>query len=138
MAKKKGKAEKLFPDVLKLLEDGKSLRAACIELDLGKSTFFEFMEEGTKEEKDKKADQYARAKELGDEKEFDEIQEIADNVKPNQGDVAKARLQIDARKWRLGKKRPKKYGDKVDLSLGDGVEKVNITLNLGGDQGDEE
>ena len=47
------------------------------------------------------------------------------------------RLQIDARKWVLAKMNPKKYGDKVDLTS-DGEKLVQINLNLGADEDEDE
>ncbi|MCP2041679.1 hypothetical protein L1281_002290 [Neisseria sp. HSC-16F19] len=63
------------------------------------------------------SDQYARARE--DQADFytDQIIEIADTVEPDAASVAKAKLQIDARKWKASKLAPKKYGDKVEQVL---------------------
>jgi hypothetical protein len=59
------------------------------------------------------AQQYARARELQQDRAADEIIEIADNeLDPN-----KARIRVDARKWRASKLAPKKYGDRVDMNL---------------------
>lgn len=60
------------------------------------------------------AAQYAHAREAQADIEFDAIRQIADEATPE--NVAVARLQIDARKWRAGKLRPKVYGDKLDLT----------------------
>lgn len=58
------------------------------------------------------AQKYARARERQQDRSVDEIVEIADKcIDPN-----KARVQIDARKWRASKLAPKKYGDKLELS----------------------
>ena len=57
--------------------------------------------------------QYAHAREKQAEFYADEIIEIADSVIAAAEEVAKARLQIDARKWHASKLAPKKYGDKV-------------------------
>lgn len=57
------------------------------------------------------AKKYTRAREVQAHREFDEIRQIAQDATPE--DVAVARLQIDARKWRAGKLAPKVYGDKV-------------------------
>ena len=56
--------------------------------------------------------QYARAREIGYRAMEDGILEIADD---KEGDVQRARLQIDARKWLMSKALPKVYGDKVAL-----------------------
>lgn len=68
-------------------------------------------------------DQYACAREDLADKLADEILQIADdgsndtfldangNVKVNHDVIARARLQIDVRKWLAAKLAPKKYGD---------------------------
>ncbi len=72
---------------------------------------------------------YAHAKEAQADVIFEEMLDIADT--PQRGVTTKTtangtditeedmlghrRLQIDTRKWALGKLRPKKYGDKLDL-----------------------
>ena len=48
----------------------------------------------------------------------DEIIEIADT----EPDPNKARVRIDARKWKAAKMQPKKYGDKIDLNHSGAVE----------------
>jgi hypothetical protein len=58
-------------------------------------------------------DQYARAREVQADVLADEILDIADDS----SDPAKARVQIDARKWLAGKLRPKVYGDKVSQEI---------------------
>lgn len=81
-------------------------------------------------------EKYARARESQAEHHLDEIIAIADNAtddvmflamdgqpdgdggKPaiNHSAIARARLQIDARKWVMSKLAPKKYGDKQILA----------------------
>jgi hypothetical protein len=46
----------------------------------------------------------------------DVIEEIADNVEPTTEAIAKARLQIDTKKWLMAKQAPKKYGDKQTIA----------------------
>jgi len=58
---------------------------------------------------------YARAREQQADHYADEMVEIADNAT----DPNKARLQIDARKWKASKLLPKKYGDKLDITTRD-------------------
>ena len=74
---------------------------------------------------------YARAQTVRAEREFEDILAIADdqegdvyldehgNQLTNHNVIQRARLRVDARKWRLAKMQPKKYGDKVDLTSGD-------------------
>ena len=63
---------------------------------------------------------YERARELQQDRASDEIVEIADETT----DPNKARLQIDARKWRASKLAPKKYGDKLDLNHSGSLERL--------------
>jgi hypothetical protein len=79
--------------------------------------------------------QYARAREAQADTFADEIHDIADTpmrvrkiTKPDggtetitEGMVEHRRLQIDARKWLAGKLKPKKYGEKLELSGSVGV-----------------
>jgi hypothetical protein len=77
-------------------------------------------------------DQYTRARELQAESLLDEILEIADDDSEdtmmggmggtvgNPTAVSRARVKIDSRKWAMAKLAPKKYGDKLALTDGDG------------------
>jgi hypothetical protein len=80
-------------------------------------------------------EQYARAKEESADSLADEMLEIADNAtndwmqrngKDDAGWVAngehiqRSRVRIDTRKWLASKLKPKKYGDRVDLTNSDG------------------
>jgi hypothetical protein len=80
-------------------------------------------------------DRYARAREAQADRFADEILEIADDarndwVERQQGEetikvvdhehIQRSRLRVDARKWLMAKLAPKKYGDSVALTGGDG------------------
>lgn len=145
-AKKKAptKAEKLFPKVLEYIEEGNSVKDSCTLAGIDKSNFFRFMNNiKDKEKKEQIRDQYARACEERAEKEFEEIIKIADGeeVRNEKGElipdskdrIARDRLRIDARKWRVSKMDPKKFGDKVDLDVTSGGDKLSISLDLGSD-----
>lgn len=87
---------------------------------------------------------YARAQEIRAEREFEEIKSIADNTGDdmhdvdgvmvvNHGVINRDRLRVDARKWRIAKMQPKKYGDKLDLTTGgDKIKESNINLAIDG------
>lgn len=79
--------------------------------------------------------QYARAKEESADAMAEDILDIADtprigtvtktkpdgSVETREGDMIEhRRLQVDARKWLASKLKPKKYGDRVDLTNSDG------------------
>jgi hypothetical protein len=58
------------------------------------------------------ANNYARARENQADYYADEILDIADSAE----DPQKARLQVDTRKWIASKLKPKKFGDKIDMT----------------------
>ena len=87
------------------LIEGESLRAICRDAEMPSiSSVMKWLREN-----ENFSQQYARAKEDQADTLADELIAIADETK----DPAKARLQIDARKWAASKLKPKKYGDKV-------------------------
>lgn len=76
-------------------------------------------------------EQYARAREMQADALFDEALDIADtpvegvktktlpsgSTETTTGDMIEhRRLQVETRKWMVGKLAPKKYGDKIDLT----------------------
>lgn len=77
-------------------------------------------------------EQYARAREAYADVVFDECMDIADeasndfdrdedgNVIIDHDAINRAKLRIDTRKWMLGKMKPKKYGEKLDVVSSDG------------------
>ena len=104
------------------LADGESLRTICLDDDMpARETVFRWLtlEPGF-------SDQYARAREAQAEALFDEMVHIADHTQMGQKTVSKAtgleitegdmiehrRLQVETRKWVLGKLAPKKYSEK--------------------------
>lgn len=117
--------QKVIDEVCKYMQEGKSLRAVFRDypdLDIKRTKFYELLEEN-----DEFANQYACACEDRSDYIFEEILEIADqknaDVKVVDGQavingntVQRSRLQVDARKWMLGKMNPKKYGEKLDLT----------------------
>lgn len=120
--------ETVFKKILKSIEDGTPLRQIIAATpDLGTATFYKWLEESEPRQK-----RYARAKELAAEALYDEMLAIARTpVKGTEitdgplGVTVKTadalghrRLLIDTIKWRLGKERPEKYGDKLDVTSG--------------------
>lgn len=95
------------------ISNGESLRKICKDEDMPSApTVFNWMR--THEVFLK---QYARACEERTEAMAEDMQEIAENVDLKNGlSVQKARLQIDTMKWLMSKQKPKKYGDKLDVT----------------------
>lgn len=109
VAEKRGRPSEYNQEMADLICDrlanGESLRKICRDAGIpSQPTIFRWI--GANEEFRK---QYARARETQADAIADEILNIADEAV----DPAKARVQIDARKWLAGKMRPKIYGDKV-------------------------
>ena len=74
------------------------------------------------------AEKYARAREAATEDMLEEILEIADHPEL---DAQEKRVRIDTRKWAMGKLKPKKYGEKqvVDVGNKDG-ETLKVDSNI--------
>lgn len=99
--------------------DGESLRTAAGASGIAHSTFLLWCNENAE-----LADQYARAREVGADLEFDGLTAISDaeperdeKGKIDAGWVQHQKLKIDTRKWSLARKAPKKYGEKVEQTL---------------------
>lgn len=60
--------------------------------------------------------QYARAKEESADSHADKIEDIANGVLEGRFDPQAARVAMDGFKWTASKLKPKKYGDKIDVS----------------------
>ncbi len=93
------------------VSEGKSLREICSKPPMpSRASVNRWLNENAEFR-----DQYARAREEQAEFYADQIISIADEVEEESASVAKAKLQIDARKWKAAKLAPKKYGDKVEV-----------------------
>lgn len=112
-----------------LIGDGKSLRSVLKEegMPVG-STVFKWLRLYPEFEK-----QYARACEERTEAMAEDILDLSDTVEKDMVSIQKVRLQTDNRKWLMSKMKPKKFGDKLDLTS-DG--KVLPTPIYGGQSGD--
>lgn len=66
---------------------------------------------------------YANARDIQAEIFADEIVDIADD---DEGDVQRAKLRVDARKWVVSKLLPKKYGDRM-THAGDAENPIAVT-----------
>lgn len=109
------------------ISGGLSLRAICAEDGMpARGTVYRWLIENADFQ-----DQYARARDKQADYFAEEIIEIADSVEAESAAVAKARLQVDARKWAASKIAPKKYGDKqeIDVKSSDGSMRPSVRLN---------
>ena len=60
------------------------------------------------------SDMYVRAREARADALAEKAMKIVDDVEPEAGKIAKARLQFDAYRWHAAKLAPRKYGDHID------------------------
>lgn len=99
--------------ICEMIGDGLSLRTVLLEEGMPAGRyFFKWLRENTEFSK-----QYARACEERTEAMNEDIQHISDSVdEKNSNAIQKARLQVDTRKWIMAKMKPKKYGDKLDVT----------------------
>ena len=120
-------SEEVADAICEGIADGRSLRSICADEGMpNKATVFRWLAVN-----DAFRDQYARARDAQADALFDEILDIADDASNDwmerNGDgpegwilngehVQRSRVRIDARKWMAGKLRPKKYGEKLELS----------------------
>lgn len=106
-------SQELIDKICELIANGMSLRAVCSQEGMPSAvTVCKWLSENEEFSK-----QYARAREEQAVSFADEIIQIADSVEPDSAAVAKAKLQIDSRKWLAAKMAPKKYGDKVEQQI---------------------
>lgn len=119
--------EQLADRICQQLSQGISLRTVCLAEDMPCiATVFSWIRT-----KKKFLAQYARAKEESADAMAEDILDIADDgtndlmwIKRGGEDVQipdnevlqRSRLRVDTRKWIMSKMKPKKYGDKLDLT----------------------
>lgn len=142
MAYSEEEIEIIFDSILDRIEKGESIRDILLDDNTPSSrTFFKWLKED-----ESKVKQYEISMSYRDDKLFEEIVSIAYNteegtttketergVEITTGDMlGHRRLKIDALKWYLSKRNPKKYGEKMQqehsgeittniISLGNGI-----------------
>lgn len=119
-------SREVVDSVLDRLMKGETLRQICKDEGLPAAGT---VREWVLDDIDGLAERYARARDLGLDAQADELFDIADDgsndtyrdedgaVKVDHDVIARSRLRVDTRKWYLSKIAPKKYGDKLDLSV---------------------
>jgi hypothetical protein len=108
MAKAKPYDEKIGDEICDRLINGESLSKITRDKHMpAPSTIFKWLIENKTF-----AERYAHARDAQADTLADEIVAIADEEE----DAQKGRLRVDARKWIAAKLKPKKYGDKLDVT----------------------
>ena len=106
-----------------LMRDGKSARKALKAAKIPSRSFYDAVDADAD-----LAQQYARARTAMCDAIADEAIDKVDGCALNAESIAKARVQLDARKWFLSKLAPKRYGDKLGLVGGDGSGPVELEV----------
>lgn len=121
----------LANEICARLSEGQSLRRVCEDEDMpGRRTVFQWLNSN-----DDFAHQYARAKEEAADSLADDIEDIADGTLKGKYDPQAARVAMDGKKWIASKLKPKRYGDRLDLT---GEQTINHKFrNLDDDQLDK-
>jgi hypothetical protein len=101
------------------LAEGKvSLLTICADLELNYSTVMKWVSDFPEFQ-----EKYARAREIGNDADFEDIVDTASTPPPtvkgftDAGWVAWNKNLVEAKKWSLSKRNPRKYGDKLDLNM---------------------
>jgi len=103
-------SEKIAAEICRRLSGGQSLNKICSDKHMpDRSTVMSWCEND-----DDFSRKYARAREAQAEFLADEIIDLSDKVTPKNAN--KARIQIDARKWKAAKMAPRKFGDRIDVN----------------------
>ena len=97
-----------------LVLEGRTVTQACDAIGIDKSTIYRWL----KVHLDFR-DKYARAREEAAHANADDVQEVAARVLNNTLEPDRGRVVIDALKWTAGKRKPKVYGDRQIVDLGD-------------------
>ncbi len=112
MARPSDYTQELADRICVLLSEGKSLRTVCKAEDMpDASTIFRWIRSN-----EEFCKQYTRAKQESSDAWAEELHDIVDEVAVDKEAINKARLQVDTRKWLMAKMKPKKYGEKLDLT----------------------
>lgn len=134
-------SQELADDVCSYLSTGESLRTVCTHKGMPEArTIFRWLRE-----KEDFCQQYTRAKQEAADALAEEIIDIADDgtndyMTITKGDYSynvedkevtnRSKLRVETRKWIMAKMKPKKYGDKVDVtSGGEKIETNTIVLS---------
>lgn len=118
MARPSGYSESIADDICERLANGESLRRICLTPNYPKqAVVFRWLaaNEAFRE-------QYRAAREAQADTLADEIIDIADGKRADyegtERDVNRDKLSVHARQWVAAKLKPKKYGDKIDVTTG--------------------
>lgn len=119
--------DKVFLDIIQQIELGRSLKNILDDESslIDRSTFYRWLNDNPE-----RIELYKRATEIRADNIFDDMLDLADdgtkdyyydvngNRQQSMVAVNRSRLQLDTRKWVLGRMNPKKYSEKLDITSG--------------------
>ncbi len=136
----------LGDEICRRLKEGESLRSIDRDPKMpNASTVYSWLLKSSENpEYEAFSKQYADARDIQADQMFEEIDELADasvddivgDDKSDNARVAARKLQVDTRKWRLGRMKPKKYGEKMDITSG-GKPIIPLLANVPNNPSDE-
>ena len=113
----------LREEVLRRLAEGGSLRAACAAVGIQHGAWTQAVRADAE-----LASQYARARDEGIDSQAEEMHDLEMLVLSGELDPNAFRAAMDARKWRMARQAPKKYGDKVTQAIEGGDKPVEMVF----------
>lgn len=104
--------DEIKTDIIQRLREGASLMSAARENGVTAGAFYNAMsnDEGLR-------DEYVRARESGIDSQAEEMHDLEMRVLNGEIDPNAFRAAMDARKWRMARQAPKKYGDKMTQEI---------------------
>jgi len=118
--------DKVFLDIIQQIELGRSVSNILLDSNLpSRATFYSWLNDNPE-----RIELYKKATEIRADNIFDDMLEISDdaskdyfydvngNRQQSMTAVNRSRLQLDTRKWVLGRMNPKKYSEKLDITSG--------------------
>lgn len=107
--------------VREMLEEGKAITRICVELGVGKRALHEWLEAP------ERAALLTRARTRAADLLAAETLEIADSAGEQAGEIAKAKLRTDVRRWLAGKWNPAQYGEQRGVQVNVNVADMHLT-----------
>lgn len=110
--------EEIASEICDRLAEGESLRRICMSDHMPVRSVVNDWTNGKSGVPDTFPARYAQARAKQAEYYFDQVLDLADDCARNDLDVNATKLQVDSRKWVLGRLDSKKYGEKSQILLG--------------------
>lgn len=135
--------DELFQEICDRLTEGESLRQICRDGHMPTCGAIYTMLRN--EENRARLHQYRIARDIQTDVKFEELEEIAEDgsndwiekeldngriiTVPDHEHISRSKLRVETKKWVIGKMKPKKYGDKIDVTS-DGEKITSINVNI--------